>query len=112
MTHVFPDWLRADDALAENPELRLMFERARREAYAQGFDTAVMAAFDGADPYHMLKVSNLVWDWKHSLESEPVPNYGGDWIQPPTERDRGIEGLLASPGLVCTKKGGPFRPRC
>jgi hypothetical protein len=98
-THVFPDWLRADDALAENPELRLMFERARRDAYTQGFDTAVMTAFHGAHPYLLQKVSNLVCDWKHSLESEPVPNYGGDWTQPPTEREQGVEGLIESMGV-------------
>jgi hypothetical protein len=95
-THVFPDWLRADDALAENPELRRMFERARREAYTQGFDTAVMASSDGVGPYLLLKVSNLVWDWKHSLESEPVPNYGSDWTHPPTEREQGVAGLIES----------------
>jgi hypothetical protein len=95
-TSAFPDWLRADDALAENPELRLMLERARREGYTQGFDTAIAAAADGADPYLLQKVSNLVWAWKENLSSEQAPNYGTAWSQPPTERDRGVQGILES----------------
>jgi hypothetical protein len=93
-TRVIPDDLRADDALAENPELRLMFERARREAYTQGFDTAMQAACDGVDPYLLLKVSDFVWDWKANVESEDIPPYGTPWDPAPTERDRRIDGLL------------------
>jgi hypothetical protein len=96
-TRVFPDWLRADDALAENPELRREVERAYRNGYFHGFWTASEAAFDGeegATRNQLLKVSDFVWDWKASVGSEEAPPYGTSWEPAPTERDQGIDGLL------------------
>ena len=40
----FQDRLSADDALAENPYLRLVVERARRAGYTEGFNTAADVA--------------------------------------------------------------------
>jgi hypothetical protein len=96
-TRVFPDWLRADDALAENGELRREVERAYRNGYFQGFWTASEAAFDGeegATRHQLLKVSDAVFDWKHSVDAEEAPTYGTPWEPAPTERDRRIDGLL------------------
>jgi hypothetical protein len=92
------DWLRADDALARNPELRFVVEQAYRKGYVQGFYCAVDASQDGIDPFALGKVANLLWDWKEDIESEPVPTIGQAWTPPPTEVDRGIEGLIEELG--------------